>query len=279
MSSRLAVFSVLNAPYATVRDWADAAGHEIAALVTVLGEPPAQGIRDLSGVPAHTTVIGVWAADACRAALEDLAVDLGIVFGFPMLSEAIADLPRYGCVNLHPSLLPRYRGLNGYRSLYEGEPEIGATLHWITPETDAGAILGQASEASPHDIDPTLALEAYGRVAQAVLDEGVPRALAGEAGTPQDGALASKAPRFTEQEAVLGLELTTRQFQSRVTALVLAGLEPKLWLAGELKGLRTVRRLPGLTPDAPALISQSARRAIVAVADGVLELELGARPS
>ncbi|MFY8038534.1 MAG: phosphoribosylglycinamide formyltransferase [Bosea sp. (in: a-proteobacteria)] len=47
-------------------------------------------------------------------------------------------------VNIHPSLLPLYRGLDTHaRALAAGEPEHGCTVHWVVPELDAGEIIGQ----------------------------------------------------------------------------------------------------------------------------------------
>lgn len=48
-------------------------------------------------------------------------------------------------VNIHPSLLPRYRGLDTHaRALAAGDREHGASVHWVTPELDAGPVIAQA---------------------------------------------------------------------------------------------------------------------------------------
>jgi methionyl-tRNA formyltransferase len=272
------VFSLLESSFATVRDWAEAAGHEIAILVTQPGTESTPGLRYSTVASRDTVVMVVPTVAACEAALADLEVDLGIVFTFGWLPESVATLPRRGTVNLHPALLPAYRGANGYRALYEGEPRIGATLHYLTPEFDEGAILAQVSDATPADVDPASARETLQRAATAVLEAGVPRALAGERGEDQNASAATRAARFTEPEAVLDLAVTTHLFQCRVSALMLAGIQPWLTLDGERQPLRAARHLHGLTADTTGVISHSTRRAIVAVTDGVLELELGKLP-
>jgi methionyl-tRNA formyltransferase len=249
-------------------------------LVTV---PPGGGARgSASGVVTlagpDTVVMVVPSVQACEAALSSLDVDLGIVFTFRRIPDVLAAIPRHGMVNVHQSLLPAYRGANGFRSLYEAEPRLGATLHYLTPEFDSGPILAQASEPTPEDVDPASALEVLQRTAAGVLEAGVPRALAGEPGEGQDPSASSDAPLFTEEDAVLELSLTAQQFQCRFSALSLAAKQPSVTLDGARHPLRAARRLPGLTATARGVIRFASRRAIVAVADAVLELELGELP-
>lgn len=58
-------------------------------------------------------------------------------------------------LNIHPSLLPSYPGLNTHaRAIAAGDPEAGVTVHEVTPELDAGPILGQARVPILHDDTP-----------------------------------------------------------------------------------------------------------------------------
>lgn len=71
--------------------------------------------------------------------------DLIIVAGFhQILPSSVIDIPRFGAVNFHPSLLPRYRGaVPEQTALLQGDSETGITLHYLTSELDAGDILLQ----------------------------------------------------------------------------------------------------------------------------------------
>jgi methionyl-tRNA formyltransferase len=70
---------------------------------------------------------------------------LSIACGQQMGADLL-DIPDEGCVNVHGSLLPKYRGLaTSFWVLYYGESESGATAHYMTPEFDAGDILLQRS--------------------------------------------------------------------------------------------------------------------------------------
>jgi methionyl-tRNA formyltransferase len=222
--------------------------------------------------------MAVPSVEACAPTLRALDIDLGIVFTFRPVPEAVAAIPQHGTVNVHPSLLPAYRGANGFRSLYDGAPRLGASLHYLTAELDAGPILAQASEPTPTDIQPTVALEALQRTAAAVLETGVPRALAGAPGEDQGPSPTRQAVRFTEDETLLDLTLPAHDFQCRFSALSLAGVQPRVALDGQSQSLRGARLLRGLSAQRPGVIQLSSRRALVATADAVLELELGELP-
>lgn len=57
-------------------------------------------------------------------------------------------------VNIHPSLLPKYRGLDTHaRALEAGDAEHGASVHWVTPELDAGPVIAQARVPVGQDDD------------------------------------------------------------------------------------------------------------------------------
>ena len=62
-----------------------------------------------------------------------------------VLSPGFVDRHAGRMINIHPSLLPRYRGLDTHaRALAAGDAEHGASVHWVTPELDAGPIIAQA---------------------------------------------------------------------------------------------------------------------------------------
>lgn len=88
-------------------------------------------------------------------ALNALAADVVLVGCFPWkLPASIAALAQRACWNLHPSLLPRYRGPAPlYWQLREREARTGLTLHEVTGRLDAGAIVGQRPLALPAQRD------------------------------------------------------------------------------------------------------------------------------
>jgi hypothetical protein len=80
----------------------------------------------------------------CLAALGALRPDLAVVDGTYVLKESVFLLPRYGSINLHCGRLPHYRGAPpAFWELYNGEREVGVTVHRVTAKLDEGPILQQ----------------------------------------------------------------------------------------------------------------------------------------
>ena len=97
---------------------------------------------------------------ALAARLAPHAIDLIALAGFMRVLTAGFVTPWQGrMLNIHPSLLPKYRGLDTHaRALAAGETEAGCTVHEVTPELDDGPILGQARvPVRAGDTPPTLA--------------------------------------------------------------------------------------------------------------------------
>jgi phosphoribosylglycinamide formyltransferase 1 len=97
---------------------------------------------------------------AIQAALESHRIQLVCLAGFMRVlgAEFVAQWPGR-MLNIHPSLLPAYKGLNTHaRALEAGEKEAGCTMHLVVPELDSGPILAQARvPVLPGDTPETLA--------------------------------------------------------------------------------------------------------------------------
>jgi phosphoribosylglycinamide formyltransferase-1 len=82
---------------------------------------------------------------ALDAALRARGVKLICLAGFMRILSADF-LGRWRAINIHPSLLPAYKGLDTHaRALADGVREHGCTVHWVTPELDSGEIIARAS--------------------------------------------------------------------------------------------------------------------------------------
>ncbi|MGR3378301.1 phosphoribosylglycinamide formyltransferase [Salipiger abyssi] len=84
---------------------------------------------------------------ALQAELEKAAPDILCLAGFMrVLTASFVQNWQGRMLNIHPSLLPKYRGLHTHaRALESGDAEHGCTVHEVTPELDEGPILGQAT--------------------------------------------------------------------------------------------------------------------------------------
>lgn len=81
------------------------------------------------------------------ASLRTHEIELVVMAGFMrILSEWFVQQWTGKLINIHPSLLPKYKGLNTHaRALEAGDAEHGATVHWVTPELDSGEIILQGT--------------------------------------------------------------------------------------------------------------------------------------
>jgi methionyl-tRNA formyltransferase len=134
--------------------------------------------------------------------VRDLHPDLIVVVAFPILPKEIFALPRLGSINLHASLLPRYRGAAPINwAIINGETETGVTTFFLQEKVDTGNILLQRAvpigpeddAGSMHDTLARLGAEVVLETVRTI-EEGraVPRA--------QDNARASPAPKIFKED-------------------------------------------------------------------------------
>ncbi len=105
---------------------------------------------------AQSTSIPIWQTDritdALQGSLRSLSPDAAVLASFGlMIPSELLRLPRLGFVNVHPSLLPAYRGASPIAgALLDGQSETGSTLIVMTPGLDDGPIIAQESVSIPH---------------------------------------------------------------------------------------------------------------------------------
>ena len=88
--------------------------------------------------------------------LDEKKIDLVVSFSAPIIfKKNLLSLPKYGCINLHCSILPKYAGLlPSFWTIYKQEKEIGSTVHYMDNKIDNGEILGQIKTTMPKN--PTM---------------------------------------------------------------------------------------------------------------------------
>lgn len=222
---RVVTFNVYPPAYGLVAAWARDHGHEVVLLVTL---PSAGGRRygpdslDLRGtVPDEqdvlvTTRLRTTAASVIASLRPDLIV--AATFSRRIPTE-VTRIPRYGALNLHPTPLPRGRGPNPARTIYDGDPTIGVTLHRIEPEFDAGATLARFEESLVDQPTGVVVRERWMALQRQALEAGVPRAVAGEWGEPQPEEGATYAAPFSPDEHWIRWDEPAATIQRRVAAL------------------------------------------------------------
>ncbi len=147
-----------------------------------------------------------------------------IIFSFyyrKMVKPAILDIPSYGCLNLHGSLLPKYRGRCPVNwVLVNGEKETGVTLHYMTPKPDDGDIAGQKKVAVSDDDTARTLHEKLARVSADLLDEILPKVKAGTAPRkPQDHSQATYYGGRHPRDGEIDWSMSSKEIRNLVRAV------------------------------------------------------------
>ncbi|HDX8354560.1 TPA: methionyl-tRNA formyltransferase [Aeromonas dhakensis] len=186
--------------------------HEVVAVYTQPDKPAGRG-QKLTASPvkelalAHDLPVYQPASlrkEEAQAELAALGADLMVVVAYGLiLPKVVLDTPRLGCINVHGSLLPRWRGAAPIqRSIWEGDAETGVTIMQMDVGLDTGAMIHKVS--CPIAADETSA-SLYDKLAelgpQALVDTINAMAAGNIAAEAQDDALANYAEKLSKEEA------------------------------------------------------------------------------
>ncbi len=137
-------------------------GHEVTLVITqpdkpvgrkqVLTPPPVKVCAQAHGIPVYQP--HSMKTEEALAMLTKEAPDVAVVVAFgQILPKAVLDVPRYGCINVHGSLLPRYRGAAPIQwAVINGEAEVGVTTMQMDVGLDTGDMLLCCSRPLPDDM-------------------------------------------------------------------------------------------------------------------------------
>jgi len=267
-----------------------AAGHDIAAVYTRAPQPSGRG-RKLTPSPVHRFAeannIEVrtpknFKAEQERAAFAALDLDVAIVVAYGLiLPQAVLDTPRHGCINLHASLLPRWRGAAPIqRAIMAGDELTGVDVMRMEAGLDTGPVLlSESIEIKPTDTFQTL----HDRLSQ-VGAQLAPRALAALArGTlvekPQSEQGVTYAHKISSEEARIDWTKPAAQVDCHIRGL---SPFPGAWFEADGARIKVLSSRPALATGVAGTILEADDKFIVACGDGAVELMLlqraGKRP-
>ena len=257
---------------------------DLCDVVAVVCQPDRPAGRDLSlrppetkraaeglGVPVHqplkvrTDEFARWVADQ--------AADIAVVLAYGrILTPAVLTGPRLGCVNLHASLLPAYRGAAPINwAIVRGEAETGISLMQMDEGLDTGPVYVRRPLAIGPDETAGELFVRMADLAAAVVRDEVPRLLRGElTAEPQDEARATHAPPLTRELGLVDWTKPAAELHD-----LARGLHPWPGAHGVVKGksfklLATARTPdvpePGAAPGSVHLVGK--KRVLVACGDG-----------
>ncbi|MCK5001410.1 MAG: methionyl-tRNA formyltransferase [Gammaproteobacteria bacterium] len=206
-----------------------AAGYDVVAVYTQPDRPAGRGREPRPSPVKQKAVehrIPVFQPESLKSevdqkALRELKPDLMVVTAYGLLlPQAVLDIPRLGCINVHASLLPRWRGAAPIqRAILAGDDKTGITIMQMDKGLDTGDMLAmQKCEIKIDDTGSSLHDRLMAMGAETLLNM-LPDFIAGEI-TPQkqDDALANYASKLSKQEAEIDWSLSATQIHYSVRA-------------------------------------------------------------
>ena len=257
-----------------------ASDHEVTAVVT---RPDAARGRSKRLVPSE---VGQWAADhgipALKpmhprdpefvAALTELAPDACPVVAYgALVPQHVLDIPRYGWVNLHFSLLPRWRGAAPVqRAIMAGDEVTGATTFRLVRELDAGPVYGTTEMALTGTETAGEVLEALAHTGARLLLDTIDALATTEPAEQDDEAAVTLAPKITVEEARIDW---TRQADEIDRLVRGCSPEPMAWTTiGDERFKVALGRPTEEAGLAPGEVRVEKRRVLVGTGTTALEL-------
>jgi methionyl-tRNA formyltransferase len=205
------------------------AGHDIRLVLTQPDRPAGRGMKlKMSPVKEVALAHGIHVAqpenlktEAARQPILDAEAEVIVVAAYGLiLPQVVLDMPRFGCINIHASLLPRWRGAAPiHRAIEAGDVETGITLMQMDKGLDTGAMLTRSilpirpddTTGSLHD---RLAELGAREIVRLLPDLAASRIHA----TTQDDTLANYATKISKEEARLDWSLSAEQLDRKIRA-------------------------------------------------------------
>ncbi len=203
--------------------------HQVQAVVTVPDKPQGRGLKlKPSPVKQLAVEVGlpVLQPEKLRDAhflemLKSFSADVFVVVAFKILPPEVFNLPPKGTINLHASLLPRYRGAAPINwAIINGETESGVTTILINERVDEGNMLLQERVSIPPEMTAGELHDVLAEVGARLLVETLDKWESNEI-TPQaqDERLASKAPKITKEICHLNFNQAAQQVHNWIRGL------------------------------------------------------------
>lgn len=222
--------------------------------------------------------------EECAEQLRRYDADLFVVVAYgEIISQSILDIPRLACINIHASLLPKYRGAAPIQTaIIEGEEETGITIIHMARKMDAGDIIKAEKVAiAPNETCGDLEVKLCELACRLVFDVIQDFAQGVEERTPQDESMVTFAPKIELEDCEIDWLWSAQDIHNLIRGVnpypgawcfaYFKGEEKRLKIFGSevLKG----ESLPKALLEPGELLIDSKRGVIVGCGDGALSLQ------
>ena len=229
MPVRVAFFGTPGFAVPTLQHLVDSP-HAVVGVITQPDKPRGRGQQITVGpVKALAVSLGLpvfqperLARDQFEAAFTALDADIGVVAAYgKILPDWLLATPRLGLINVHASLLPRYRGASPvHRAVIAGDPETGVTIMRVVKALDAGSMLAEVRVPIGSDDTTTIVESVLAMRGAALLVHTLDAIEAGTAReTPQDESLVTNAPKLAKTEGLIDWSLPSVRIHNLVRGL------------------------------------------------------------
>jgi methionyl-tRNA formyltransferase len=204
-----------------------ASGHEVAGVISQPDRPVGRGLKmccaPVSGLAGVLNLPSFKPASKqeLHAVVSELKPDLGVAVAYGrLIPQETLDLARIGFLNVHFSLLPRYRGAAPVQwALINGERVTGVTLFWLDKGMDTGPVFLRREVPVLGDDDAASLFARLSSVGAELLEQGLAKISAGEINREPQAGEASLAPKLTAADALLDFSLPAASLLGRVRGL------------------------------------------------------------
>jgi len=252
--------------------------HEVALVVAQPDKPAGRGMKlQAPAVVARARELGLPVAQPPKVrevldAVRDASPDVGIVVAYgKILPTALLEIPRHGFLNIHGSILPKYRGAAPIqRAIENGETESGVTIMRVDEQLDHGAILSIArTPIGPDEHTPSLASRLSAIGAEALLD--VLGRIDDVVDVPQDDAAATFAPKIDKAEGEVRWNEPAKRIYDKFRAF-----DP--WPGLFTPSMKLIDIRPANGSGEPGRVLRIDEGVVVACGEGAIELLRVQRP-
>jgi len=267
----------------TLRRLLDSA-HSVAGVITQPDRPRGRG-QKITHAPVKALAlergIPVYQPDRLKPAevadtLRAWRADLGVVAAYGrIIPEHLLTIPLFGMINVHASLLPKYRGAAPvHRAVINGDSQTGVTIMRVVKELDAGGMFAKVTRPIGPDETSDVVETALADVGAELLITVVEQLASGTAREePQDETQATYAPRLIKEEGLIDWTRSASDINNRVRGLYPWPHAYTFFKGTRLIVLRSVVAVAGASVTSPGTILRATSDAIhVATGDGALAI-------
>lgn len=257
--------------------------HEICAVYTQPDRPAGRG-RKLTASPVKQLALNHnltveqplnFKSDEDRQTLADFQADLMIVVAYGLLlPQSVLDMPKYGCINIHASLLPRWRGAAPIqRAILAGDDETGICIMQMEAGLDSGPVLSRATSPITDDDTASTLHDRLAKLgANTLLSTLADLVNLQQHAQTQDDSKSCYAEKLRKEEAVINWQQSARQLARQIHAFNPWPVAQTLWRDNVFR-IWSAQTITTSSNAKPGEIIAIQRQGIdIATGDGVLRV-------